>query len=88
MGVNNVNFLNNIFTPAVEIGWRLDNKFLASGLGFEGAISILDYAFNSLMLKEVVSYLKILSIGLMEKIGMRRDKNGDFDHLMLRGKAL
>ena len=89
MGVNNVNFKEH-FTPAVEIGWRLDNNFWRQGLGFEGAISILDYAFYSLMLKEVVSFTSKIngpSIGLMEKIGMQRDKNGDFDHPNVERKS-
>ena len=82
MGINDVNFKAH-FTPAIEIGWRLDNKFWRKGLGFEGAKAILDYAFNSLMIKEVVSFTSSInksSIGLMEKIGMKRDTRGDFDH--------
>ena len=82
MGIADVNFKEH-FTPAIEIGWRLDNKFWRRGFGYEGARAILKYAFNHLMFKEVISFTSIMnipSIRLMEKIGMKRDINGDFDH--------
>ena len=82
MGIAEVNF-DEHFTPAIEIGWRLDNKFWRRGFGYEGAKAILTYAFNFLLFKEIVSFTSIIntpSISLMEKVGMKRDINGDFDH--------
>tara|TARA_Y100001970_G_C14223971_1_gene854421 strand:+ start:2183 stop:2737 length:555 start_codon:yes stop_codon:yes gene_type:complete len=82
MGIADVYFKAH-FTPAVEIGWRLDNKYWRRGLGYEGAKAILSYAFNTLMMKEVVSFTSSIntpSISLMEKIGMKKDIGGDFDH--------
>ena len=82
IGINDVLF-EAPFSPSVEIGWRLGKKYWRQGLGTEGAKSVLDYAFNNLCLDEIVSFtssINIPSIKLMEKIGMRRDKSGDFDH--------
>ena len=82
IGVNDVLF-DAPFTPAVEIGWRLDQRFWRRGLAAEGATAALNFAFSTLKLKEVVAFTSILndpSMRLMEKIGMRRDEKGDFDH--------
>jgi RimJ/RimL family protein N-acetyltransferase len=71
------------FTPAVEIGWRLDAAVWNQGLATEGAREALRYAFEELRLGEVVSFTvpeNVASRRVMEKIGLARDMAGDFDH--------
>lgn len=69
------------FTPAVEVGWRLDSKYWGNGYAPEGAKACLDYGFNKIGLEEIVSLTtpaNVNSIKVMEKIGLERDLNGDF----------
>ena len=71
------------FTPAVEIGWRLDAAVWNRGLATEGARAVLRYAFETLRLPEIVSFTvpeNLPSRRVMEKIGLLRDPRGDFDH--------
>jgi RimJ/RimL family protein N-acetyltransferase len=71
------------FMPAVEIGWRLGFKHWGKGLATEGARAALDYGFNSLGLKQIVSFTvpaNLRSRRVMEKLGMTLDPAGDFDH--------
>ena len=71
------------FTPAVEIGWRLASAHWGKGLATEGARRILTYGFADLGLSEIVSFTvptNLPSRRVMQKIGMRRDPDGDFDH--------
>ena len=71
------------FTPAVEVGWRLASQHWGKGYAPEGAKAALDYGFNKMGLKEIVSFTvpaNIRSIRVMEKIGLKRDLNGDFSH--------
>jgi RimJ/RimL family protein N-acetyltransferase len=71
------------FTPCVEIGWRLGAEFWNRGLATEGARAVLDYAFQTLGLAELVSFTvpdNLPSRRVMEKIGMSRDPADDFDH--------
>ena len=71
------------FTPAVEIGWRLARAFWGHGLATEGARAALNYGFKNLGLDEIVSFSvpgNISSRRVMEKIGMKHDRSGDFDH--------
>jgi RimJ/RimL family protein N-acetyltransferase len=49
-------FLEAHFTPAVEISWRLDSKFWRKGYATEAAKAVIDLAFNTLKLEEVVSF--------------------------------
>lgn len=75
------------FKPAVEIAWRLDYEFWGKGYATEAAERVLDHAFDKLKLKEVVAfcvYDNTRAIHIMEKLGMTRDKKGDFDYPGLR----
>lgn len=61
------------FSPCVEIGWRLSKKYWGQGYATEAATAVLQYAFNELELREVVSFTtrnNIRSIAVMERIGM------------------
>lgn len=71
------------FTPAVEVGWRLGSQYWGKGYATEGAKASLDYGFQNCGLKEIVSFTvpaNVRSIRVMEKIGLKRDLNGDFAH--------
>lgn len=71
------------FTPAVEIGWRLDSRHWGNGYATEGARAALDYAFGTVGLLEVVSFTaqgNVRSRRVMERIGMRHDPGGGFEH--------
>ncbi len=71
------------FTPCVEIGWRLAHKFWGKGYATEAAKAVLKEGFEKHGLEEIVSFTSMLnkpSMRVMEKIGLKRDLNGDFDH--------
>lgn len=73
----------SFFTPCVEIGWRLAAEAHGKGYATEGARAVLDYAFNELGMKEIVSFtspLNVPSIHVMEKIGMTHDPSETFMH--------
>ena len=67
----------------IEIGWRLAVRHWGKGYATEGALAALDYGFTELGLPEIVSFAvhdNRRSTAVMERIGMRRDTAGDFDH--------
>jgi ribosomal-protein-alanine N-acetyltransferase len=74
------------FTPAVEVGWRLAFSAWGSGYATEAAVAALGFGFERCGLEEVVSFTSAgnrRSRAVMERIGMRRDPAGDFDHPMI-----
>ena len=74
------------FTPCVEVGWRLAAEYWGHGYATEGARAALAYGFDILGLQEIVSFTvpeNIRSRRVMEKIGMRHDEAGDFEHPLL-----
>ena len=69
------------FTPCVEIGWRLDNKYWNKGYATEGAKACLEYGFNELNFNRVYSFTAVInkpSENVMKKIGLK--KIGEFSH--------
>jgi ribosomal-protein-alanine N-acetyltransferase len=71
------------FTPCVEIGWRLAHAQWGKGYATEGARAALNYGFDTLKLKEIVSFTvpdNLRSRAVMEKLGMTRDPADDFDN--------
>jgi RimJ/RimL family protein N-acetyltransferase len=69
--------------PAVEVGWRLAREFWGRGVATEGARAVLEHAFGTLGLLEVVAYTvptNVRSLRVMEKIGMRHMPELDFDY--------
>jgi ribosomal-protein-alanine N-acetyltransferase len=71
------------FTPAVEVGWRLARSAWGHGYATEGARAVLGFAFDTLGLEEVVSFTtldNVRSRRVMERLGMTRDPEDDFDH--------
>jgi RimJ/RimL family protein N-acetyltransferase len=74
------------FTPAVEVGWRLDPKYWGLGLATEGAKEALRYTFETLMLKEVVAMATIQntkSHAVMKRLGMTYNPEDDFENTKL-----
>lgn len=71
------------FTPCVEIGWRLAPAHWGHGYVTEAAQCVLDLAFGSLALAEIVSFTVAgnwRSRRVMERLGMQHDAVDDFDH--------
>jgi RimJ/RimL family protein N-acetyltransferase len=71
------------FTPCVEIGWRLARAYWGQGYASEGARAALDFGFERLGLEEIVSFTTITNLRsrrVMERIGMIRRAEEDFDH--------
>lgn len=71
------------FTPCVEVGWRLAHDAWGKGYATEGARAALDFGFRALGLDEIVSFTILAnrrSWHVMEKLGMRRTPDDDFDH--------
>jgi RimJ/RimL family protein N-acetyltransferase len=71
------------FTPCVEIGWRLAHHCWGKGYATEAARASLDHGFGRLGLSSIVSFAvtaNMRSRRVMERIGMRHDPDGDFDH--------
>ena len=71
------------FTPAVEIGWRIDRPWWGNGYVTESARACLDFGFNALGLDEIVSMTTTKnrrSRAVMERLGMMQDPDADFEH--------
>ena len=71
------------FTPCVEVGWRLAAAYWGNGYATEGARASLAFGFESLGLREIVSFTvpgNVRSRRVMEKLGMTHDPRDDFDH--------
>lgn len=71
------------FTPAVEIGWRLSREHWGKGYATEAALAVLKFGFQTFKLNEIVSFTAVentRSRNVMEKIGMHRAVEDDFDH--------
>ena len=69
--------------PAVEIGWRLPQKFWRQGLATEGATAVINYAFHQLHLPSVVAVTTVSntpSRRVMERLGMSYLPTLEFDH--------
>ncbi len=71
------------FTPCVEIGWRLAREHWGRGYATEAARAVLEFGFRDLDLDEIVSFTtaaNVRSRAVMERIGMTRSPEDDFEH--------
>ena len=71
------------FSEEVEIGWRLARPFWGRGFATEAATAVLEAAFTSFGITDVVSITSarnLRSQALMHRIGLTRDPADDFDH--------
>lgn len=85
MGFAGISHVRDLFpfAPAVEMAWRLEYEYWGKGFATEAARAIISYAFNNLELKELVAfsvYDNARAIHMMEKLGLKHDKKGDFDY--------
>lgn len=74
------------FSPCVEIGWRLGFDHWGNGYATEAARCVLDFAFSTLSLDEVVSFTarnNQRSRAVMERLGMTHNPLDDFEHPMV-----
>lgn len=74
------------FGPAVEIGWRLGVQAWGQGFAREAAEAVLRDLRQRIGLVEIVSFTVPAnrpSWGLMQRLGFRRDLDGDFAHPQL-----
>jgi len=73
-------------TPIVdelEIGWRLHRDAWGQGYAREAAEAVIAWAWTNTDEPEITAMTvadNTNSWGLMERLGMRRDHGGDFDH--------
>ncbi|OYY63006.1 GNAT family N-acetyltransferase [Sphingomonas sp. 28-62-11] len=68
---------------AIEIGWRLAVPYWRQGYAREAAVASLDWAWQNLAANTVYAMTvpaNIASWGLMERLGMQRLAQLDFDH--------
>lgn len=71
------------FTPCVEVGWRLARAHWGHGYATEAAAAAMEFGFTELRLEEIVSMTvpaNVRSWRVMERLGMTRDPDDDFDH--------
>jgi RimJ/RimL family protein N-acetyltransferase len=68
---------------ACEMAEALEGVSVKDHFATEGAKGALQYGFNNLGLKEIVSFTTVKNLRsrrVMEKIGMWHDSKGDFEH--------
>lgn len=71
------------FTPAVEIGWRFAKDQWGSGYAREAAKAVLDFGFEEAGLEQILAWtipVNQRSQRVMERLGMSRAPELDFDH--------
>ncbi|HET8862577.1 MAG TPA: GNAT family N-acetyltransferase [Solirubrobacterales bacterium] len=71
------------FTPAVEVGWRLVRAAWGEGYATEAARASLAFGFEEVGLDQVVSFTSaenMRSRAVMERVGMTRNPDDDFEH--------
>lgn len=71
------------FAPAVEVGWRLEQKAWGHGYATEAGARALRFGFDDLGLDEIVSFTAAVNVAsrrVMERLAMVREPTDDFDH--------
>ena len=79
------------FTPCVEICWRLAFDTWGQGLATEGGRAILNAVFERTELTEIVAMTALenrRSERVMQKLGMKRNPDDDFDHPLIDDERL
>jgi RimJ/RimL family protein N-acetyltransferase len=82
IGLNPTNF-DPPLVSGIEVGWRLDRPYWGHGYATEGATAAVTFAFSDLGLDEIVSMTSPAnerSRRVMERLGMTRRAEDDFDH--------
>lgn len=71
------------FTPAVEVGWRIAKEHWGHGFATEAARAAVHHGLTEARLPEILSFTSLDNLRswkVMERLGMVRDRSGDFDH--------
>ena len=71
------------FRDGVEVGWRIRSEHWGHGYAPEAARAALAFGFHEIGLDEILSFTAAIntkSRRVMEKLGMRHDPDGDFEH--------
>jgi RimJ/RimL family protein N-acetyltransferase len=74
------------FMPVVEVGWRLAHPYWRAGYATEAARASLAWGFANLDVAEIVAMVvpdNLRSQRVMEKLGMQRDPDANFEHPMI-----
>lgn len=82
VGISEVRFPAD-FAPALEIGWRLAATSWGHGFATEAAKACMAHAFSEFGFPDLVSFTtrgNTKSIAVMERIGMSRNPDDDFEH--------
>ena len=69
------------FTPAVEVAWRLQQRYWRQGYATEAAHAAIEDAFLRIGLTDIVAFTALINLAsarVMEKLGMARSI--EFDH--------
>lgn len=77
---------NNPLAPGVEAGWRYARHAWRQGYASEAARAALDDGFARLGLKAIIAFTATTNLpsqAVMQRIGMTRRPDLDFDHPML-----
>ncbi|WP_241623508.1 GNAT family N-acetyltransferase [Rosenbergiella epipactidis] len=72
------------FSPCVEIGWRFSSSCWSQGLATEAAERVLQFAFESLSLQQVVAFTSVhnhRSERLMQRLNMARQRTFMHPHI-------
>jgi RimJ/RimL family protein N-acetyltransferase len=80
------------FTPCVEVGWRIAQRYWGQGFATEAAEAAIEFGFTTLSLTEIVALTvpaNTQARAVMSKLGMTRQPSDDFSHpLVPVGHAL
>lgn len=83
VGLNDTDMEPVLPAGTMEIGWRLAPEYWGFGYVTEAARALIEFGFEKLGRDEIVSFAvwnNLRSTAVMERLGMRRDPSGDFDH--------
>ncbi|MDO9336185.1 MAG: GNAT family N-acetyltransferase [Caulobacter sp.] len=74
---------DNPLAPGVETGWRLSRHAWGHGYASEAAAASLQHGFGALGLESIVAFTATTNLpsqAVMQRIGMTRRQDLDFDH--------
>jgi RimJ/RimL family protein N-acetyltransferase len=83
VGLNGTDHIDFLPPEMIEIGWRIAPEYWGHGYVTEAARAWLAHAFETLRVKEVVSFAvwnNRRSTAVMERLGMAADPGMDFNH--------
>ena len=70
------------FSPATEIGWRLNSAYWGQGLATEAAQAAVKFSFEQCQLTEIIAFTALQNLrsqALMQRLGMQREAV-NFEH--------